>query len=99
MAFLALVGVVALLVISSVLNGWVLSILWGWFFVPVLDLPQLSTIQAIGIAMVVSYLTYQHIESDSSKDDTTTALVKAFFMAIFRPLLTLLFAWIVHMFM
>lgn len=54
MVGLAIVGVVALLILSSVLNGWVLSILWGWFLVPTLKLPPLTVVQAIGIAMVIT---------------------------------------------
>ena len=34
-----------------------LSVLWGWFLVPVFNLPPPSVAQAIGIALVVTYRT------------------------------------------
>ena len=34
--------VLALTPVSVIWNGYVLSILWGWFFVPALGLPPLS---------------------------------------------------------
>lgn len=36
----------------AIVRGWCLHILWGWFAVPVLHVPALTTAQAIGIAMV-----------------------------------------------
>jgi len=94
--FLAIVAFVALFVIRAMLSGWVLSILWGWFLVPLLDFPQIQISHAIVIAIVISFTTGQN---RLSMDDNTEALIKAFLMAIIHPLLTLLFAWIVHMFM
>ena len=42
MFFLAAIGMMAL---ASLLNGWVLSVLWGWFFVPTFGMPELSLAQ------------------------------------------------------
>ena len=102
--FLALFGVLvsipALIVVGSLINGLVLSNLWGWFVVPTFGLPQLSLVPAIGVAMVVRFLTHQYIESPEKKEkkDSTerwTGLV----VTLFSPFITLLFGWIVHLFM
>lgn len=85
-------GVIAL---SSILNGWVLSILWGWFFVPILKLPPLTVPQAIGIALVVGYFTRQKQPSSKSSDEAYETIGYAFL----APLVTLLIGWIVKGFM
>ena len=100
MVLLAILGFVALLVVSSIFNGYVLSVLWGWFIVPVFSLPELTVVPAIGIAIVVSYLTYQYNESDD--DDNKSfgeKMAKLIAMAILRPLFVLFLGWIVHLFM
>ena len=40
------IGIGALLVPLAILRGWVLSILWGWFMVPVFGLPALGIAQS-----------------------------------------------------
>ena len=50
--------IAGIMVVSCLLRGWVLSILWRWFMVPTLGLPALSVPQAIGIALVVGMLTH-----------------------------------------
>lgn len=85
--------------ISSILNGWVLSILWGWFISPVFGIPAITVGQAIGLAMVVSYLTYQHTENNASKKDEKTSYYVGLIVALLlRPLVTLGIGYIVHLF-
>jgi len=52
------IGIGALLVPLAILRGWVLSILWGWFMVPVFGLPALGIAQAIGVGLVVTTFTH-----------------------------------------
>lgn len=63
---LAILLTIGLIAASSILNGWVLSILWGWFLVPIFGLPPLSIPQAIGVYLVVGFLTKQ---MDTTKDE------------------------------
>ncbi|MDP3726358.1 MAG: hypothetical protein Q8R36_04140 [bacterium] len=93
------VGFVALIVVGSIANGFVLSVLWGWFIVPTLGLPALSVVQAIGIAMVVSYLTYHYIDTQKGTEDKREKIAMAIGMVILRPLFALFFGWIIHLFM
>lgn len=90
------IGIAGLLVISSILNGFVLVILWSWFIVPVFELPSLTIPYAIGLAMIASFLTYQWKADPENKEKMTALTLLG--VAIFRPLLTLLFGYIVHMF-
>lgn len=93
---------VAIGVLAIVLNGYTISYLWSWFIVPVFGLPVLSPAQAIGIGLVVVYLT-QRIDRDDLKDksdeETTTRLVQSFLIAILRPAFALLFGKVVCQFL
>ena len=89
----ALIGIPILfivLAVSTVLNGWALHLLWGWFFVPIFNLPVLSIGQSIGVAMVVSFLTYQ---PSKSEDGGTIAV-----MLVIRPFIAVLLGFIVKQF-
>lgn len=93
------VGVVILMVFSAICNGYALSILWGWFVVPVFGLPQLTVVSAIGIAMIVSYLT-REIDGEKNKDKGFGAkMLEGTIVAVLKPSFALLFGYIVHSFM
>ncbi len=49
------------MVISAIFGGYVLVKLWQWFVVPVFGFEQIRLVSAIGIGLLVSYLTHQHI--------------------------------------
>ena len=69
-----IVCVALAMAIGSIFNGYALSVLWGWFVVPVFGLPQISIVPAIGIAIVVSYLTYQM--HDCKKEENENFAIK-----------------------
>ncbi len=92
----------AFLVLSAMLNGYALSVLWGWFIVPTFGLPQLSVVAAIGVAMVVGYLTnHQQPEKEDPYDDRSFGqkMGPVIALAVMKPIFALTFGWIVHLFM
>ena len=60
---LACVGLLVLavvaIVVGAVMNGYVLSVLWGWFVVPVFSVPPLSIATAIGLSLAIGMLVKQ----------------------------------------
>lgn len=50
----AMLGLAAL---YAIWGGYVLTCLWGWFVVPTFALPPLTLAQAIGVSLIVGYLT------------------------------------------
>lgn len=50
-------------------NGLALSILWRWFAVPLLHLPPLSLAGAIGVSLVVSFLTHQYSREEPAETE------------------------------
>jgi hypothetical protein len=94
LAVLAVVSVV----VGALMNGWVLSILWGWFVLPLFGLPSLSIPKAIGLALVVGVLTKQDTQSESSNKETSNPIMALIARAVFAPLFVLLIGWVVKLY-
>jgi len=84
-----------------VLNGWVLSILWRWYIAP-LGLPAITIPSAIGVSLVVGFLTVRGSSKDHTDDRSSEDKLRDCFTnlaaAIVHPLLVLLIGWIVWQF-
>lgn len=78
-ALAAIVGVFAVVGLSIVWGGfWVgltLSVLWGWFAVPLFGLPVLTVWQAYGLALIVR--TLQRCKVEKNDDGFGLAMAKA----------------------
>ena len=93
----AIAGLFGLAALGSIWSGYVLTILWAWFVVPTFGLPPLALAPAIGLAVVVSYLTHQYHPKAAKPDgegkwDETCRVIGH--MA-FKPAMALLVGWIV----
>ena len=86
----------ALIVFTVLFSGYSLSILWGWFFVPALGLPTIGIAEAIGIAIVVQYLTSQEQPTNKGKS-VSDVMREGLARAIVKPSVALGIGWIVKM--
>ena len=78
-------------------SGYVFSIMWAWFIVSIFNAPVLSINSAIGLSLVVSYLTYRV----DNKEDKRTVVEKFGSMVVnaaMKPLVFLAFGYIVRLF-
>lgn len=82
------------LALAVLLEGYILSVMWGWFMAPVFSLPRLGIAPAIGIALVINFLTHQHVPSDKKVD-----LGEVLWRIFFTPFSALFIGYIVHSFM
>lgn len=99
MALLALLAIPVVLIVSSISAGFVLSVLWGWFVVPIFGVPGLTIAQAIGFSMVVNFLTYQYNDNGSDKkEEKSKGIIYLISLAIARPVIVLAISYIVHLF-
>ncbi len=90
----------AAIIIGSVVNGWALTILWGWFIAPIFGLPILTIPQAIGVGMVVTFFTKHAIRTkETEPKDFTTALRETLITIIFTPAFTVGMGYIVSLFL
>lgn len=90
--FAGVVIVPLVLAATSIWRGFVLSILWGWFLVP-LGMPPLTVAYAIGVSLIVGFLTVRH-----SKEDEQPEYGKAMLRVTLVPAFALAFGWIVSRF-
>lgn len=98
------------IIVGSIINGHVISILWRWFIVSIeipislgntsamIIMPELSIAHAIGISIFVGVFTYNSTKSDDNNDSTSKKFIELT-VKIFLPYLSLLFGWIVKGFM
>jgi hypothetical protein len=82
-----------MLPVGVVLNGYALSVRWGWFIVPIFGMPSLSIVTAAGLALVVSYLTHQLHEKNN--DGLSFTIV----VTLIKPAFGLFFGWILTLFL
>lgn len=91
-------AVLLLMVYASLLSGWALSLLWAWFIVGVFGAPALSIPQAIGLALIASFLTHQ---VDRRKDERVwdDILLAGFVASTAKPLAALALGSVVRWFL
>lgn len=89
------VFVAAFVVAAALWRGYVLSVLWGWFFVPIFHLPPLGVAQAIGIALVVGMFTMS-TQKDGDKESGVSHKLGVIFLA---PALALGVGWVIKQWM
>ncbi len=94
MAIFLLVGAIIIgIILLSILRGFVLSYLWQWFVVP-LGVPDITVVHAIGISMLVAFLTYENAYQGDSKEATTKLAGSVLAMPFI-----LLIGYVIHSFM
>jgi uncharacterized membrane protein len=56
----AVIGIMAIFLAAILMRGFVLTVLWGWFIVPVFGLPALGLAPALGLTVLLNYLFAAH---------------------------------------
>lgn len=90
---------IAMAVVAAILRGWILTVLWGWFIVP-LGVPSISIATALGIVIIIDMLVHRP-DTSETKDKVATVpelLGIVFSKAFLSPLITLGLAAIVASF-
>ena len=77
-----LLGLLAI-VPSTLLRGYVITLLWAWFVMPTFGLPILTIGYAIGLSGLVSFLTLQVKKNDKAFDMLEAVLVSVFVTLIY----------------
>jgi hypothetical protein len=93
------IGVPTILIITAIVigpfayaRGWILNRLWDWFVVPKFGLPHLGVATAVGLSVIIAFVTPYGWED---KEKSTTAKIISAILSLALPLL---FGWIVHRF-
>jgi hypothetical protein len=76
------------MVLSTILNGWAFSLLWEWFVSP-LGYPVLSVPQAIGLSLVIAYVTHQYNKDEHKGQSFPEVLAWGISLAVVKPMMSL----------
>ena len=94
----ASIFLVPVIVAGMIWRGYVLSILWGWFIVPFVGLPEMNIPTAIGVAALVG-LTVMAQSPQSDSKEAGERIVHGVLLIALAPTLALLLGWIVKGFL
>lgn len=82
----------------TILRGWALSVLWGWFAVP-LGLPILSVVNAMGIMLIVSVCSTKSNSVKESSDLTSSEFWSELLVAALAPIFAISAGYIYNYYM
>jgi hypothetical protein len=74
--------IVKSMIITTILGGFIFSLLWLWFVVPVFHLQILTIAQAIGLSFFISYIKLNPNNKSNDNDK------KEFFLTILNQTIT-----------
>ena len=94
---LGILGFILFTAISAIINGLVLCKLWSWFVVPTFELPELHLPVALGLSLIIGYLTNHTITKKDNDEKTDWVYVLA--MSMVYPPIVLFIGWLYTLFM
>ena len=95
----AIAGMLGVAAMGVIWSGFVLTILWSWFVVPTFGLQALSLAPAIGLGVVVSYLTHQYAPKTKQEGGKWDETWRSIGHTVFKPAFALMVGWIVKQWM
>ncbi len=60
----------------------VFKILWGWFFVPIFNLPNFGFAETIGIVATLGLFTSRYVKKEEDDEEIVRRIQQAFFMPL-----------------
>lgn len=92
------IGGLVLYLVTVLLGGFVTMQLWGWFAVPILGLPSLALFEALGLSLLIGYLTKSVKPSDKDKKTDKDDFAYGMTVSIVASIITLTMGWIIQLF-
>jgi len=90
---LQVVGLLLLIPFTAILDGWAISTTWRWFVAQTFDMPTLSMAQAIGLGLMVRYITYRYAAEDER------GFAKQLLASLLLPIIYVGLGWLVTLFL
>jgi hypothetical protein len=85
---------IAAIIVATFMNGWAFSVLWEWFIKSAFEVPSLTIIQSIGVAMTINFLIV-YPDNDMKTKNWTDMAGLYIGKAIFYPVITVIIGWLV----
>jgi hypothetical protein len=90
-AVLGIVLFIILYTVLAVINGFVFSMLWGWFVAPVFGLKLLSIPESVGLMIIIT-MPFAAVAKEADK-------TKLLLISFLNPVLILLTGYVVSLFL
>jgi hypothetical protein len=89
------------IVISTVLSGFVIQIMWGWFVTPLFGILPPTVAQAIGLSLFVGLFRAVENRGQGTDDGTpkTEKILTGIFVAVVNPLVYLALGYVIALFL
>ena len=88
------------IVISLLLNGWALSVLWGWFVASLLGVGELTFANALGLSLFTRMLSgFEREAKDQSEKSEVQKKLEDIFNHLSYPVLCVGFGFVFHLMM
>ena len=91
--------IVIFMLINTIWSGYALSILWGWFIVPVFSIQEISIPTAIGVVLVVGFLTHQDPTKLKDNREFSEVLLEGIIKGLTRPAIALATGLVITLFL
>jgi len=87
---------VIMIIIGTIVSGFMLFKLWAWFVVPVFEfLPQMTFSQSVGLSLFLSIIFFRNTQTKTEQD--FAEIVGIFLSTLLIWVLLFGFAWIVYL--
>jgi hypothetical protein len=98
--FAGCIGTIVLIILAILTGvityGWALSVLWEWFIVPIFGLSSISITEAMGIALIIGFLSKQMPSDTKEKDKSLVELFGSYLgSTIFYPFFVVVLGWLI----
>lgn len=84
----------ALTVVATLWEAFVITKLWAWFIVPFFGLAPISLAMAVGFSALFALFAYQYIPTNVSKENMESFLFEGLFTKFWIALMALTIGWI-----
>lgn len=91
------ITIVLVMIITPIIKGFVFSKIWLWFIVPTFQIQPLRVVEAIGIMFLISFVNAK-IDKETNKDTFWKNLSISIAFTVLTAAVTLLFGWVVKLF-
>lgn len=90
------------ILMSAILNGYVLSMMWSQFIVPKFHIVPLNIVESMLLSMVVGFLTskvsFPKNKDDRTKDEKLVDAISYLIAIVIQPIITMLIFSIIILF-
>lgn len=86
------------MVVSPIINGYVLMKLWMWFIVPTFETQPLRMVEAVGLMILTNYLKSTYTKNEVKDNESWETFNHILIFTIVYSILVLFSGWVVSCF-